>query len=287
MGGLQIGWPGVNDKESVDALEAAFEAGINVFDTADSYGKGHSERLIGETFKGRREKIIISSKVGMVDDPAKLKLDFSPQHIVEGCEASLKRLQTDYLDIYLLHLILDKHPLTEETKGALEGLKKAGKVRHFGVSVQFPHQAAEQLDKGFGDSMMIEYSPLKRKGVAEILDRAKAQGVGVITRGALEKGMLSGKYAVGHRFDKQDVRTRIPVEYIDRLLRNVQIMKERAAKEGWSMLGMALAFQLAQPGCSTITIGLKTRKQVEENVRALAETRAHDWDQIISELERN
>jgi myo-inositol catabolism protein IolS len=222
-----------------------------------------------------------------VDDPAGLKLDFSAGHLVEACEASLKRLQTDYLDIYLLHLILDKHPLADETRTALEGLKRTGKVRHFGVSVQFPHQAAEQLEKGFGDSMMIEYSPLKRKGVVEILDRAKAQGMGVITRGALEKGLLSGKYAVGHRFDKQDVRTRIPGEYIDRLLGNVQKLKARAAKEGWSLLGVALAFQLAQPGCSTITIGLKTRKQVEENVKALAETRAHDWNQIISELERN
>jgi aryl-alcohol dehydrogenase-like predicted oxidoreductase len=286
LGGVQVGWSGVKDDESIDALEAAYDAGINLYDTADAYGNGHSEILLGQVFKNRRDKVLISSKVGLVENAGSgLKLDFSAKHIEEGCEASLKRLQTNYLDIYFLHLVLDKHPLTDEAKSTMERLKSAGKIRHFGVSVQFPHQGAEQIEKKFGDSMMIEYSPLKRKGVTEILDSAKAAGVGVITRGALEKGLLSGKYHPGQRFDKEDVRSRIPPDYIDRVLKNVQTLKSRAAKENWSLLGMALAFQLAQPGCSTITIGLKTRQQVEENVAALSEKHQHDWNDIIPALE--
>jgi aryl-alcohol dehydrogenase-like predicted oxidoreductase len=289
LGGVQVGWSGVNDNDSLDALAAAFDAGINTYDTADAYANGHSESLLGQAFKSKRDNVILSSKVGLVDAAlsggAGLKLDFSPQHITEGCEASLKRLQTDYLDIYLLHLVLDNHPLREETKKALESLKAAGKIRHFGVSVQFPHQAAEQLDKNFGDSMMIEYSPLKRKTVPEILDRAKTQGVGVITRGALEKGLLSAKYHPGHRFPKDDVRSRIPADYIDRTLKNVQTLNAQAKKEGWSLLGMSLAFQLAQPGCGTISLGLKTRQQVAENVAALNEKHTYNWPQITAALQ--
>jgi aryl-alcohol dehydrogenase-like predicted oxidoreductase len=285
MGGKQIGWSGVNDDESIDALNAAYDAGINLYDTADAYGRGHSERLLGRAFKGRRDKVLISSKVGMVDNADGFKLDFSRQHIHQACDASLARLGTDYLDIYFLHLVVNGYPLTEDIRESLESLKKSGKIRHYGVSVQFPHQAAEQLDKTFGDAMMIEYSPLKRSGVENILSRAHAAGVGVITRGALEKGLLSGKYQPGHRFDAQDVRSRLAPDYIDRVLTGVQTLKAQSQREGWSLLGMSLAFQLAQPGCSTITVGMKTRKQVEENVAAVAERKQYDWPAIIATLE--
>ena len=285
MGGKQIGWPGVNDADSLDAIRAAVDAGVNLFDTADAYGRGHSETLLGRAFKGVRDKVLISSKAGMIDDPAGFKLDFSRKHLAEACDGSLRRLQTDYLDIYLLHLVLDNHPLSDDIRAALEDLKRAGKIRHYGVSVQFPHQGIEQIDKQFGDSMMIEYSPLKRAGGEDVLARAKERGLGVITRGALEKGLLSGKYQPGHRFPADDVRSRIPGEYIDRALAGVQTLKARAGKEGWSLPGMALQFQIAHPGCSTISVGMKTRRQVEENVAAISERHHHDWQQIISTLE--
>ena len=284
MGGKQIGWSGVNDADSLDALKAACDAGINLYDTADAYARGHSEELLGRAFKKARDKVLFSSKVGMVDDPAGFKLDFSRQHITRACEGSLKRLQTDHLDIYLMHMVIDGHPLTDDIRQTFDDLKRAGKIRHYGVSVQFPHQAIEQLDKKFGDATMIEYSPLKRKGVEDVLARAKQQGTGIITRGALEKGLLSGKYSVGHRFPTDDVRSRIPPEQIDRTLRAVANLKVQAAQENWSLLGMALQFQLANPGCSTITVGMKTRQQVEENVAALREPRHFNWDEITATL---
>ena len=256
MGGKQIGWSGVNDADSLDALRAAYDAGINLYDTADAYGRGHSEFLLGRAFKGMRDKVLISSKAGMVDDPAGFKLDFSRKHLTEACEGSLRRLQTDYLDIYLLHLVLDNHPLSDDIRSALDDLKRGGKIRHYGVSVQFPHQGTEQLDKNFGDSMMIEYSPLKRAGVEDVLSQAEERGVGVITRGALEKGLFSGKYAPGHRFAADDVRSRIPGEYIDRVLHAVQDLKRSHA----SLLAAALQFQLAYCGVSTVTVGMKTRQ---------------------------
>ena len=281
MGGKQIGWSGVNDADSLDALKAAYDAGINLFDTADAYGRGHSEVLLGRAFKGMRDKVLISSKAGMIDDPAGFKLDFSRTHLTEACECSLRRLQTDYIDIYLLHLVIDGYPLTDDIKSTLDDLKRHGKIRHYGVSLQFPHQGMEQLDKNFGDSMMIEYSPLKRAGVEDVLSRAEECGVGVITRGALEKGLLSGKYKFGHRFAADDVRSRIPGEYIDRVLRAVEDLKRSHA----SLLAMALQFQLARRGVSTITVGMKTRRQVEENVNALRETLNDDnpFNQFMAE----
>jgi aryl-alcohol dehydrogenase-like predicted oxidoreductase len=282
MGGKQIGWSGVNDADSIDALKAAVDAGINLFDTADAYGRGHSEILLGKAFAGPiRDKVLISSKAGMVDDPTGFKLDFSRKHLTDACEGSLKRLGTDYLDIYLLHLVIDGHPLSEDIRHTLDDLKRAGKIHHYGVSVQFPHQAAAQLDKDFGDSMMIEYSPLKRSGVEDVMTRAHKAGVGVITRGALEKGLLSGKYQPGYRFPADDVRSRLPADYIDRVLAGVAKLKS----ERIDLLAMALQYQLAHPGCSTVTVGMKTRKQVEENVAAVTARRDYDWPRIIATLE--
>ena len=282
MGGKQIGWAGVNDADSIDALKAAVDAGVNLFDTADAYGRGHSEHLMGKAFAGAtRDKLLISSKAGMIDDPAGFKLDFSRKHLNEACEGSLQRLNTHHLDIYLLHLVVDDYPLTDDIRAALDDLKRAGKIRHYGVSVQFPHQGMEQLDKKFGDSMMIEYSPLKRTGVDDVLTRAKAAGVGVITRGALEKGLLSGKYKPGHRFPADDVRSRLAPDYIDRVLAGVQKLKSQKI----DLLAMALHFQLAHPGCSTVTVGMKTRRQVEENVAAVTHQGNYDWPEVISVLE--
>jgi aryl-alcohol dehydrogenase-like predicted oxidoreductase len=287
MGGKQIGWVGVNDDDSIDALKVAYDAGVNLFDTADAYGRGHSERLLGRAFcaGGVRDKVLISSKAGMVDNPDGFKLDFSRAHLMASCEGSLKRLGTDYLDIYLLHMVTDGYPLTEDIRDTLADLKRAGKIRHYGVSVQFPQQGMEQLDRHFGDAMMIEYSPLKRAGVEDVLVRAHNLGVGVITRGALEKGLLSGKYEPGHRFDARDVRSRIPGEQIDRVLAGVAELRSQATREGWSLLGMALQFQLAHAGCSTVTVGMKTRQQVEENVAAIGERHAYDFERMIATLE--
>ena len=273
MGGKQVGWSGVNDDDSIDALKAALDGGINLFDTADVYGRGHSEELIGRAFAGAaRDKVLISSKAGMVDNADGFKLDFSRQHLIETCEGSLRRLQTDHLDIYLLHLTIDGYPLTDDIRHTLEILKAAGKIRHFGVSVQFAHQGVEQLEKRFGDSMMIEYSPLKRGAVEDVIRRAGEAGVGVITRGALEKGLLSGKYRPGHRFAADDVRSRIPTDYIDRVLARVEQIKGTT-----NLLAAALQFQQKQPGVSTITVGMKTRRQVIDKIAALNETETlHD-----------
>ena len=281
ISGKQVGWAGVDDSVSVKALETAFDLGINTFDTADAYAKGHSEKLIGKALSAKRSKIIISTKVGMVDTPSEsFTLDFSRKHMVEACENSLRNLKTDYIDIYLLHMVVDGYPLTDETKDTMETLKSQGKIRHYGVSVQFPKQGKEQLVKEFGDAMMIEYNMLTDSTVEDVMTLAESKGTGVITRGALSKGLLTGKYKVGQRFPEDDVRSRLPGEYIDNVLRNVNKLSEYTDKIGSDLLSIALGYQLKQSGCSTVTIGLKTPNQVQEVVKSIEYVADYNWSEI-------
>lgn len=285
ISGKQVGWAGVDDDDSIKALETAYDLGINTFDTADAYAKGHSEELIGKALSAKRSKIIISTKVGMIDTPSEsFELDFSKNHIIESCDNSLKHLKTNYIDIYLLHMVVDGYPLTDEIKETMELLKRQGKIRHYGVSVQFPKQGNEQLAKEFGDSMMIEYNMLTDAAVEDVMTLAKAKGIGVITRGALSKGLLAGKYKVGHRFPENDVRSRLPGEYIDNVIRNVDKLSDYANKSGGSLLSIALGYPLKHNGCSTVTVGLKTSAQVQEIVNSIETVANYNWIEIAKIL---
>ena len=270
LGDLPIGWSGVNDADSKRAVAAALDAGINVFDTADKYAEGHSERLLGEVLAQRRDEVVLVTKTGIVGaDDKGIVVDFSPERIREACAASLRRLATDRIDIYLMHLVTDRTFPGDDTRGALEQLRGEGKIRAYGISVQFPRQGSRQLHEGFGEAMMLEYNPFKRGDAEAVLDAAHEKGVGVITRGALEKGLLSGKYAVGHEFDADDVRSRIPPGVRDGILEKVSRLQREFGFDRAALLGLALGFPLRHPGCSTVAAGMKTDAQVRELVEAL------------------
>lgn len=286
ISGKQVGWTGVTDEESILALEHAFYCGINTFDTADSYARGHSEELVGRALAGKRKDAVISTKVGIVEGKEdKFTLDFSRKHILDSCEGSLKRLRTDYIDIYLLHMVVDGYPLTEEIKETLELLKNQGKIRHYGVSAQFPGQGMEQLQMNFGDCMMIEYNMLASPGTEAVINEAHKRGVGVITRGALGKGLFTGKYKKGQRFAANDVRSRLQQDYIDLVADRIEQLNHYAAETGLSLLSIALAFHIRQQGIGTIAVGLKNRGQVEEIVREVpsaADLEKYNWSEILN-----
>jgi aryl-alcohol dehydrogenase-like predicted oxidoreductase len=270
LGDLPIGWTGVSEAGSIRALQTALDAGITVFDTADMYAEGRSERLIGQALAARREAFVLVTKTGIVGiDEGGIVLDFSPDRITAACEASLKRLSTDHIDVYLMHLVNDRTFPGEATKDALEGLKARGLIRHYGISVQFPHQGIRQIEEGFGDALMLEYNPFKAGEERDVLDLAHDHGFGVITRGALEKGLLTGKYAPGHTFSPDDVRSRIPEASRDRILNRVQRLKEDYQLTSTDLLQMALNFPLQHPGCSTIAVGMKTADQVRQLIEGL------------------
>ena len=136
LGDVEIGWGGVDDAASLRAIEAAFDAGVTFFDTSDAYGAGRSEVLIGKALRAKRDQVVIATKVGnRTSADGKWVKDFSKQWILEGIEASLKRLGMEYVDLYQLHSPTDTADYREEAFEALEALKVKGKIRYYGVSV--------------------------------------------------------------------------------------------------------------------------------------------------------
>ncbi len=286
ISGKQVGWSGVSDEESITALKYALDHGITTFDTADSYASGKSERLIGQALSGMRSQVVLSTKVGLVDRPGdSFTLDFSRGHILQSCHDSLKRLKTDYIDIYLLHMVTDGYPLSDEIRGALEHLKKDGLIRGYGVSVQYPRQAEEQLDLDFGDCIMIEFNMLSPAEAENAIRRAKQKGYGVITRGALGKGLFTGKYRPGASFPADDVRSRLRRDDIDRTLAAVERLRRYAESIDSSLLKIALGFQLRRDMCSTVTIGMKTPQQVRQILdaaRRCDDEIQPDWQLVLA-----
>ncbi|WP_343084006.1 aldo/keto reductase [Blautia producta] len=286
MAGKQIGWSGADDESSVKALETAYDMGINMYDTADSYARGHSEILIGKALSHVRSNIYISTKVGMVDtDTSFFKLDFSRKHIIESCEESLKRLKTDYIDFYLLHMTVTGYELETEIRETMEILKRQGKIRTYGVSVPDCTVGKEQIDKSFGEAMMMEYNILSDAETERVMGEAAGAGIGVITRGSLTKGLLTGKYKRGTRFPENDVRSRLSAEYIDTLLGKVEKLKEYAQNCNCSMLELAVQYQLRLEACSTVSVGLKNPGQVKEIVNAVNNKSDYDWISIKQIME--
>lgn len=208
MGGREDGYGQANDAESLRALRRALDLGIYLFDTSDSYGAGHSERILGEALKGRREHAVIVTKFGHTIDEARREItgtNVTPAYIRQTCEASLRRLGTDYIDLYLLHVWqLTSRYEAELVAEALEDLVRAGKIRGFGWSTDVldcaswfakrPHCSAIELNLN-----VLQDSPA-------LLDFCKAQNLAAINRSPLAMGLLSGRFTADSVIGSDDVR---------------------------------------------------------------------------------
>lgn len=190
-------WGPVEDAASIAAMERGLEVGINFIDTADVYGSGHSETLVAKVLKGRRDRVIVATKGGLMGhhrDPQRAPVYDRPEQVVEACEASLRRLETDYIDVYFCHIWWDKQEETEAFMQAFALLKQDGKVRTVGVSTDsFPYIEHFNRDGGL-DVVQLEYSILNRKAEREILPYLQEHGIGAVIRGPLQKGLLTGKF---------------------------------------------------------------------------------------------
>src|SRR5205823_3415733 len=162
--------------QSLDALAAAFDAGINFFDTADLYGFGESERLLGMAFAGRRDKVVIASKAGMLDPQG--RQDFSPAHIAASLEASLKRLRTDYVDLYQLHGPSPEQ--LDEVLPAMDALRRQGKARAIGISLRAPEDGEQTLSLYAFDAVQVNFNLLDQRALESgLMNRCKEQGAGI------------------------------------------------------------------------------------------------------------
>ncbi len=268
--GRELGWPGTTDAESIALIHRSEELGVNLIDTAEAYGDGHSETLTGRALQGRRDKWIIATKVSPNQglDPNTPDEAAARQRIIDACEGSLRRLQTDAIDLYQLHAIPPDWAMPTVMQ-TLVDLRAAGKIRWVGISTNDRTAIAKLRALGPLHLLQIGYNLLERSA-DELLQWCKAEGIGTLIRVPLAKGMLTGKYSGGDAMtlDKTDIRyTRFQrPETVDGLQKLPQL--NFLATEERNMTQAALRFVLDHPGVSCVIAGAKNRQQVEQNTAA-------------------
>src|SRR5512138_3123492 len=282
LGAWQLANPewGVNDKkEALKIVQKSLEAGCNFFDTAPGYGHGVSEELLGEGLKRVRKDVIICTKFGHT---AEWVTDFSTPAIRRSIEASLRRLQTDYLDIVLMHNppreMMDGRRATQYEE--FEKLKAEGVIREYGISLDWREEVELAVDTTKSKALEVFFNALYQEPLPAF-QKAQDHGVGLIVKVPLDSGWLSGRYRKGHSFD--DVRKRWPPEVVARRSELVEQFA-KLIPAGTSMAHAALQFILAQPQVSTIIPGAKSVEQALDNFAAAEKQLSPDTVQSMVEL---
>ena len=265
-------WGAVTDEESMAALHRAIDLGANLIDTADVYGDGHSERLVGWLLRERTERIYVATKLGR-GQPASPGDPFSPENLASFVEASLERLGVEAIDLVQLHTPAADVFEREEVFGALDDLCQSGKVRYYGASVETVAEANRVVNYPNLQAVQIIYNMFRPKPAEEFLARAAGRQVGVLARVPLASGLLAGKMSPATRFDAQDHRTLLyggetfsGVPF-DRGLAAVEALKQVVPK-GMTLAQMALRWILMQDAVTCAIPGAKRPEQVEENAAA-------------------
>jgi aryl-alcohol dehydrogenase-like predicted oxidoreductase len=258
-------------------IDMCLDAGVNLIDTADVYALGRSEEIIGEALAGRRDRVLLATKARMPMGDGLNDAGLSRHHLIAGCDASLRRLRTDYIDLYQVHEWDGQTPL-EETLDTLDGLVRAGKVRYVGCS----NYAGWQLAKALGISerlrlqrfvsQQIYYSPQARDAEYEVIPAGLDGGVGVLVWSPLAGGLLSGKYRRDHPdpevgrhltdWDEPPVRDR------EQLYDIVEALVDVGEAHGVSAAQVALAYLLRKPGVASVVVGARNEQQLADNLAA-------------------
>jgi len=254
------------DAESVKAVRKAVDLGCNFFDTADVYGHGHSEELLGIALQKIRRGVLIATKVGgsyVYNDDKWGNMNFTAEYVRFAIEQSLLRLKTDYIDVYQLHNPTLAMIKEGEVFRPLRGLQKEGKIRHVGISVFTLDEGLAALDHA--DSIQCVFNIIDPRNY-EMMETAKRRGIGVIVREPLANGLLTGKYNTGSSFEKGDIRNNTPPQYMEGVTELAQEIKERFP---WATPAqIALKYVLSFDCVSTVIPGAKTPEQAAENMAA-------------------
>jgi aryl-alcohol dehydrogenase-like predicted oxidoreductase len=283
-GATPIGWGKVDDATSIRALEKSIDLGINFFDTADFYGFGHSEALIGKVL-GNRQDVIIATKVGhRLANGGSIVLDYSKAHILQACEVSLKRLQRDAIDYYQLHSAKREHLEQGECVEAMTMLQAQGKIRYWGISLNTfnPHPEAEfMMQRQLGSGFQVVLNIINQRAL-ELIKTAHAQNYGIIARMPLQFGLLTGKFTPATRFDQNDHRHfRLPPALLEAALRDLAEVRPLHQKHKLSKTALSLSFVLSLPEVSTVIPGIKTVEQAVENTTDIVQLQDVDMKFII------
>lgn len=273
-------WGPVPSDEWRAAADSALELGVNFIDTADAYGDGHAESVLGDWMADRkcRDRLIVATKFFWNFEQAQRIPDTSYDYILRECDASLRRLKTDYIDLYQIH---SWDPLTrpDEVAAAFAKLRKEGKVRWFGVSNLNNAQMSMYLAHFDVECLQPPYNMLERRIEANELPFCLEKRIGVITYSSLAKGLLSGKYAPGQKFeDARSDDPRFSGERFERILRAVQALKPLADKHGLTIPQFATRWVLTHPAVTSAIVGIKKREHIETIVAAADDILpARDW----------
>ncbi|MCG8480032.1 MAG: aldo/keto reductase [Spirochaetales bacterium] len=293
--GTPAGWGKTDDAESVRAIRAAYDHGIRVFDTAANYGTGLSERLVAEGLAGHRNECVISTKFGFeVDEEAKearnrgadMRTMPVAEYVQGECEASLRRLKTDYIDIYFFHVWDYDNALAVDVTEALERLVEQGKIRSYGWSTDSPESAAVFADGAHCSAIQTNFSIAVDQ--PEILSLCEKRDMAAFNRGPLAMGFLTGKYGADTTFSATDVRNGAWVKdmFQGPISATLDTLREILTSGGRTLAQGALAYIWARSATTLPIPGIRTVAQAEENAKAmeagpLAAEEAAEIDRIM------
>ncbi|WP_063060644.1 aldo/keto reductase [Nocardia sienata] len=271
--GMSHGYGTTDDEQSIATLHHSLDLGVNFLDTADFYGSGHNEELIGRAIGGRRDEVVLATKFGFANrlgEPTRLRGDAA--YVRQACEASLRRLGVDHIDLYYLHRVDPQVPI-EETVGAMAELVRAGKVRHLGLS----EASASTIRRAHAvhpiAALQSEWSLWTRDLETDIAPACRELGIGIVAFAPLGRGFLTGRYRSVDELADNDVRRNQPRFADGNLDRNLAIvanLEELAAAKGVTAAQLALAW-VQHRGEDVVPIpGTRRQRNLEENIAALA-----------------
>lgn len=271
VGGNNL-FPNLKDETGIQIVKTGLDSGITLLDTAFAYGMGHSEELIGQAIKGYdRSKFVIATKAAQDTSDGDVKINNNPQFLKKSVDDALKRLQTEYIDIFYIHFPDDQTP-KDEAVAALNEMKKEGKIKAIGVSNFSLDQIKEANKDGLVDVVEDQYSLLHRDAETEMFDYLRENNISFVPFFPLASGLLTGKYSEVVDFPENDIRHGNPDftgERFEKIVEKVNNLKPLADKHGITTAQLVLAWYIKNPDVTVVIPGAKRPEQVESNAKAL------------------
>jgi aryl-alcohol dehydrogenase-like predicted oxidoreductase len=286
--GMSEPYAGGNDEESVATIHRALDLGISFLDTADMYGPFTNERLVGQAIRGRRDQVVLATMFGnhRAEDGTSLGVSGRPEYLYRACDASLRRLDVDHIDLYYQYRVDPTVPI-EETVGAMGRLIERGKVLHLGLSEAAPATIRRAHREHPIAALQTEYSLWTRDPEDEVLPVCRELGIGFVAYGPLGRGFLTGRFRTVDDLPADDYRRNTPRFQGENFRKNLELvgkLEAIARRKRCSASQLALAWVLAQGEDVVALFGTKRRKYLEENVRALEVELTPDDLETIDEV---